>query len=249
MAATEPIVAVLDLDLRHVAVQQGATRALVGEDADRLTGVSLRSLVRDGGALDEALAPVLPGEIDFRSVELEVLADGARVALHVAMVRRDDATPRGVVLVAHPVPALVGRLIRSAVVPGYRRLGSRDRARRRARRRSRSPASARPRTRRRRGAPPARSAPRPPSGRSPTPGSTPADIDGITWSGAFADFDVDAFHEHFGTTHDMWTSPWGGGMAWAATAPVPRRAGDRARARRGTCSTCSRSRGRRSARR
>jgi acetyl-CoA acetyltransferase len=50
-------------------------------------------------------------------------------------------------------------------------------------------------------------------------GLEPSDIDGITWSGAFADFDVAAFHEHFGTTHDMWTSPWGGGMAWAATAP------------------------------
>jgi hypothetical protein len=35
-----------------------------------------------------------------------VLADQARVALHLAMVRRADATPRGVVLVAHPVPAL-----------------------------------------------------------------------------------------------------------------------------------------------
>jgi acetyl-CoA acetyltransferase len=50
-------------------------------------------------------------------------------------------------------------------------------------------------------------------------GLQPADIDGITWSGAFADFDIAAFHEHFGTTHDMWKSPWGGGMAWAATAP------------------------------
>ncbi len=50
-------------------------------------------------------------------------------------------------------------------------------------------------------------------------GLTPAEIDGITWSGAFADFDADAFREHFGTTHEMWTSPWGGGMAWAATAP------------------------------
>jgi acetyl-CoA acetyltransferase len=47
----------------------------------------------------------------------------------------------------------------------------------------------------------------------------PSDIDGLTWSGAFADFDVEVFREHFGTTHDMWTSPWGGGMAWAATAP------------------------------
>jgi len=50
-------------------------------------------------------------------------------------------------------------------------------------------------------------------------GLEPDDIDGLTWSGAFADFDVDVFQEHFGTTHEMWTSPWGGGMAWAATAP------------------------------
>jgi acetyl-CoA acetyltransferase len=50
-------------------------------------------------------------------------------------------------------------------------------------------------------------------------GLTPADIDGMTWSGTFADFDAAAFHEHFGTSHEMWTSPWGGGMAWAATAP------------------------------
>jgi acetyl-CoA acetyltransferase len=50
-------------------------------------------------------------------------------------------------------------------------------------------------------------------------GLQPEDIDGLTWSGAFPDFDVDVFREHFGTTHDMWTSPWGGGMAWAATAP------------------------------
>ncbi|MGH8978462.1 MAG: thiolase family protein, partial [Acidimicrobiia bacterium] len=50
-------------------------------------------------------------------------------------------------------------------------------------------------------------------------GLVPADIDGNTWSGAFADFDAGAFHEHFGTSHDLWVSPWGGGMAWAATAP------------------------------
>ena len=57
-------------------------------------------------------------------------------------------------------------------------------------------------------------------------GLEPSDIDGLTWSGAFPDFDVDVFREHFGTTHEMWTSPWGGGMAWAATAPVPRGPGD-----------------------
>jgi excisionase family DNA binding protein len=104
-APDDPMIAVLDLELRHVACNK-AYAALMGEDATRLTGVTLRSLVRDGGALDEALAPVLLGEIDYRSVELEVLADRARVALHVGMVRRVDATPRGVVLVAHPVPAL-----------------------------------------------------------------------------------------------------------------------------------------------
>jgi acetyl-CoA acetyltransferase len=50
-------------------------------------------------------------------------------------------------------------------------------------------------------------------------GLRPADIDGLTFSGAFADFDVASFHEHFRTDHEMWSSPWGGGMAWAATAP------------------------------
>jgi len=50
-------------------------------------------------------------------------------------------------------------------------------------------------------------------------GLEPSDIDGLTWSGAFPDFDAAAFHEHFGTSHDLWVSPWGGGMAWAATAP------------------------------
>jgi acetyl-CoA acetyltransferase len=50
-------------------------------------------------------------------------------------------------------------------------------------------------------------------------GLEPEDIDGLTYSGAFADFDVAAFHETFGTTHDVWSSPWGGGMSWAGTAP------------------------------
>lgn len=105
--AEEPMVAVLDLELQHVTATK-AYAALVGEDVTRLAGLSLRALVPDGGALDEALAPVMLGEIDFRSVELDVIADQARVALHVAMVRRPDATPRGVVVVAHPVPVLSG---------------------------------------------------------------------------------------------------------------------------------------------
>ena len=50
-------------------------------------------------------------------------------------------------------------------------------------------------------------------------GLEPEDIDGLTYSGAFPDFDPAAFHEHFGTAHDLWVSPWGGGMSWAGTAP------------------------------
>jgi acetyl-CoA acetyltransferase len=50
-------------------------------------------------------------------------------------------------------------------------------------------------------------------------GLEPVDVDGLTWNGAFADFDAAAFHDHFGTSHDLWTSPWGGGMTWAGTAP------------------------------
>jgi acetyl-CoA acetyltransferase len=50
-------------------------------------------------------------------------------------------------------------------------------------------------------------------------GLEPEDIDGLTYSGAFPDFDAATFHEHFGTTHELWTSPWGGGMSWAGTAP------------------------------
>ncbi|HEX2737860.1 MAG TPA: lipid-transfer protein, partial [Acidimicrobiia bacterium] len=50
-------------------------------------------------------------------------------------------------------------------------------------------------------------------------GLEPGDVDGLTYSGAFADFDAAAFHEHFGTDHELWTSAWGGGMTWAATAP------------------------------
>ncbi|HEY3831044.1 MAG TPA: thiolase family protein [Acidimicrobiia bacterium] len=50
-------------------------------------------------------------------------------------------------------------------------------------------------------------------------GLEPRDIDGLTYSGSFPGFDVAAFHAHFGTDHEIWTSPWGGGMAWAGTAP------------------------------
>ncbi len=47
------------------------------------------------------------------------------------------------------------------------------------------------------------------------------DIDGILFSGGIGDaFDAKAFHAHFGTSHEIWESPRGGGMVWAATAPA-----------------------------
>ena len=145
-----------------------AYAGLVGEDATRLTGVSLRSLVRDGGALDEALAPVLLGEIDFRSVELEVLGrpgPGRAARRDGAPRRRDAAGSRA----RRPLRARARRAADTfrASCPksptGVTRPSSTTSARR-----SPSRASARPRTRRRRGAPRARSAPRPRNARSPT---------------------------------------------------------------------------------
>ena len=50
-------------------------------------------------------------------------------------------------------------------------------------------------------------------------GLRPEEIDGLTYSASFPGFGVAEFHEHFGTSHDIWSSPWGGGMAWAGTAP------------------------------
>jgi acetyl-CoA acetyltransferase len=52
-------------------------------------------------------------------------------------------------------------------------------------------------------------------------GLAPRDVDGIMFSGGIGEvFDAKAFHAHFGTRHELWESPRGGGMAWAATAPA-----------------------------
>jgi acetyl-CoA acetyltransferase len=50
-------------------------------------------------------------------------------------------------------------------------------------------------------------------------GLEPSDVDGLMHIPLADQFDVAAFHEHFGTRHDMWESKAGGGMRWAATAP------------------------------
>jgi acetyl-CoA acetyltransferase len=51
-------------------------------------------------------------------------------------------------------------------------------------------------------------------------GLTPRDVDGLMWHPSFpGQLDADAFHAHFGTSHELWTSLEGGGMTWAGTAP------------------------------
>ena len=53
-------------------------------------------------------------------------------------------------------------------------------------------------------------------------GLGPEDVDGVMLGPGVPDqLDAAAFHAHFGTSHDLWESTAGGGMRWAATAPVP----------------------------
>jgi acetyl-CoA acetyltransferase len=50
-------------------------------------------------------------------------------------------------------------------------------------------------------------------------GLEPRDVDGLMYVPVGEQFDVAAFHAHFGTDHDIWESRAGGGMRWAASAP------------------------------
>jgi acetyl-CoA acetyltransferase len=50
-------------------------------------------------------------------------------------------------------------------------------------------------------------------------GLAPTEVDGLMYVGMPEQFDVAAFHDYFGTDHDVWESKRGGGMTGAATAP------------------------------
>ncbi|MHB8669659.1 MAG: thiolase C-terminal domain-containing protein [Acidimicrobiales bacterium] len=51
-------------------------------------------------------------------------------------------------------------------------------------------------------------------------GLSPSDVDGIMYMPFGGDqFDETAFHDYFGTSHELWVSHRGGGMVWAGTAP------------------------------
>jgi acetyl-CoA acetyltransferase len=50
-------------------------------------------------------------------------------------------------------------------------------------------------------------------------GLKPTDVDGLMYVPMPEQFDGAAFHDYFGTSHDLWTSTAGGGMTGAAIAP------------------------------
>ena len=50
-------------------------------------------------------------------------------------------------------------------------------------------------------------------------GLRPEDVDGLMYVPFGDQFDAEAYHAHFGTSHDIWESRAGGGMRWAASAP------------------------------
>jgi excisionase family DNA binding protein len=95
----ETPIAVLDLELRHVACTKPYA-ALLGHDPTYVLGTRLDAFVRDDQPLHDAFDRVLTSELDFRSVEIVPIAGAAPIVLHVAMVRRADATPWGIVVVA-----------------------------------------------------------------------------------------------------------------------------------------------------
>ena len=96
--------AILDTDLSHRAWTKSYA-VLLGEDPTALAETPLGGYVRGLAPFDA----VLRGELDFRSIDLERCLTGSVASFHVAMLRRRDATPWGVLLVAHPVAQLPTR--------------------------------------------------------------------------------------------------------------------------------------------
>jgi GAF domain-containing protein len=89
-------VAILDTDLAHRAWTKSYA-VLLGEDPTALSGAPLGGYVRGLSPFDAVLA----GELDFRSIDLERALTASTATFHVAMLRRRDATPWGVLLVVH----------------------------------------------------------------------------------------------------------------------------------------------------
>ncbi len=229
----------LDPELRHLGATK-AYAALLGADLATLAHRELCTLARRSRNGTGVLRPSRGGRARLLPA---VRAPGRRRVRdrHAARGhRRATRTRRRACSSSSSTrfPSSIQRLLdkrppyRPVRSPGSRlafacgRLGVRVGARRHRGRRSRSRVSARPRTRRRRDGPRARSARKRRRGRSPTPASARVTSTASPGRARSPDFDAAAFHEHFGTSHELWTSHWGGGMAWAATAPYLAARGD-----------------------
>jgi excisionase family DNA binding protein len=101
---SQAAIAVLDLDLRHLACTKPYA-VLLGDDPANLVGTSLRTLSTYTTALRHALDRLAADELDFVSVEVPLQAK-ARGMMHTAIMRRPDATKWCVVVVAHAIPEL-----------------------------------------------------------------------------------------------------------------------------------------------
>lgn len=90
-------VAILDPALNHRAWTKSYA-VLLGEDPTALRDAPLGGYVRGLAPFE----PVLSGELDFRTIDFERCLTASIATFHVAMLRRRDATPWGVLIVAHP---------------------------------------------------------------------------------------------------------------------------------------------------
>jgi GAF domain-containing protein len=99
-------VALLDLDLRHLACSKPYAE-LLSQDPKFVRGAELSSLVAEAEPVQASFSRLLNGEVDFRTVRIDPIAAPTPLTLHAAMVRRADATPWCVVVVAHTSPPAV----------------------------------------------------------------------------------------------------------------------------------------------
>jgi excisionase family DNA binding protein len=99
-------VALLDLDLRHLACSKPYAE-LLSQDPRFVRGAELSSLVAETEPVAASFSRLLSGEVDFRTVRIDPIAAPTPLTLHAAMVRRVDATPWCVVVVAHTSPPAV----------------------------------------------------------------------------------------------------------------------------------------------
>jgi excisionase family DNA binding protein len=107
VAAEDPqaLVAVLDLDMRHLACTKEYA-ALFGLDQTRVKTLSLGALLGNSDLLDSSFDGMLVGELDFRTIDIEPEGVASPLTLHAAMIRGADATPWCILIVANPVPQL-----------------------------------------------------------------------------------------------------------------------------------------------